>query len=373
MSVKCDFLVIGGGIAGSSAGYYFADLGKTIVLEREDVPGYHSTGRSVAIYRETHGTKTVAALSRGSYNFFKNPPSKYTDHSLISPRGVLFTGREDAQPEIDAILEIAGDHTTSVVLDYKGACELVPFLQPEFAQLNLYEPDAGEIDVAELHRVWQRGLKDKGGSLITKAEVHEVSKKGDVWHVRAGKEMYEARTLINAAGAWADELATMAGLKPVGLVPKRRTVITVDLPKEYHGHIYPMTIALDDSFYFKSEHGTALVSPMDETPMPPSDVQPDDIDIATAAWLFEQHTGIEVKNIKTRWAGLRVFTPWYDPVAAKDPDDDSFIWLVGQGGYGIKTCDAMARSAVSIYQNNELPDDLKADGLKPEEIGKRTG
>lgn len=361
--ITCDFLIIGAGIAGSSAGYHFADLGKTIILEREDVPGYHSTGRSAAIFRETHGSKTICALSRASFDFFNAPPSDLTDVPILSDRGILFTGGDDEDRAIEEIEHIVGQGGTVERCGADKAQELVPFLKPEFAQNNLYEPSAKEIDVAALHQIWLRGFKKKGGELITKAEVFDVQFGDGVWRVKAGGERYQAKTLINAAGGWADELAKLAGVKPVGLVPKRRTIITVDLPAEYHGHLYPMVISLDDSFYFKTEHGTALASPMDETPISPCDVQPEDIDIATAAYLFEQRTGIPVQNIKNRWAGLRVFTPKGEPVVCRAPDNENFIWLAGQGGYGIKTCDAMARSAVSMFERNDLPEDVKAQGL----------
>lgn len=366
--ITCDFLIIGAGIAGSSAGYHFAGLGKTIILEREDVPGYHSTGRSAAIYRETHGSKTICSLSRASFAFFNNPPADLADVPILSDRGILFTGGDDEERAITEIEHIVGQGGTVERCGADKARELVPFLKPEFAQNNLYEPSAKEIDVAALHQIWLRGFKKKGGTLITKAEVYELSFDKGVWTVKAGDEIYQAKTLINAAGGWGDELAKLAGIKPVGLVPKRRTIITADLPPEYHGALYPMVISLDDSFYFKTEHGTALVSPMDETPIAPCDVQPEDIDIATAAYLFEQRTGISVAQIKNRWAGLRVFTPSGEPVVCRAPENENFIWIVGQGGYGIKTCDAMARCAVSMFEKNDLPEDVKSQGLSAADV-----
>lgn len=368
MSITCDFLIIGGGIAGSSAGYYFADLGKTVVLEAEDQPGYHSTGRSAAIYRETHGTKTICGLSRASHSFFLNPPSDLTDVPILSDRGILFTGGTDQEAAIQEIEHIVDQGGTVERCDYERARELVPFLTPAYAQNNLYEPAAKEMDVAALHQVWLRGLKKKGGTLAVKERAEAIIYKDGVWHVTTNKNTYEAGLFVNAAGAWGDEVAEMAGVKPLGIIPKRRTIITADLPSEYHGRIYPMVISLDDTLYFKNEHGTILISPMDETPMPPCDVQPDDMDIATAAWLFEERTGIKVTKINNRWAGLRVFTPWGDPVAARAPENDQFIWLAGQGGYGIKTCDAMARSAVSIYQSGDLPADVRDAGLTASDV-----
>ena len=364
MSVKTDFLVIGGGIAGASAGYHLAAHGKTIVLEQESQPGYHSTGRSAAIFSEYHGPRVVCQLARASYGFFNTPPEGFSATPILVDRGMMFIGAADQKGVGDAML-LPENNTPTLLnaISSDEALKLVPFLKPEQVEVAIHYPSAREIDVAALHGGWIRGVKARGGDVVTSAKVESIVRHANGWTVKTKSETYEAGVVVNAAGAWADEVGAMAGLKRMGLVPKRRTVITVDLPPEHAKRSHPMVIFLDSQFYFKTEAGAVLASPMDTTAVDPHDVQPEDIDKATAAWLLEERTTLKVPRIKSSWAGLRSFLPDDVPVIARDPDAPNFIWLAGQGGYGIKTCDAMARCAVGIALNDDFPDDVKAIGL----------
>lgn len=364
MSTKSDFLVIGAGIAGASAGYYLSCHGKTVVLEKETQPGYHSTGRSAALFSEHHGPKIICRLARCSHPFLDNPPDGFTNTPLLTDRGVLFVGKSHEHEKARELL--SGDDAIAPPLQAVNTAQtlsLVPFLHKAHAEIGVFYPAAKEIDVAALHQGFLRGIKSNGGEVSTDSNVIAVTRLGNAWRVKTQKDVFETGMIINAAGAWADEIAAMAGLEKIGLVPKRRTIITVGLPAAHQNKHYPMVISLDQKFYFKTETGSLLASPMDTTPVPPQDAQPEEIDIATAAFLLEERTTLKADKINNSWAGLRTFLPDDAPAVGKDPGAENFIWLAGQGGYGIKTSEAAARCAVSLSLTNDLPQDVKAMGI----------
>ena len=231
MATKVDFLVIGGGIAGAAAAYYFAPHGKTTVLEMESQPGYHSTGRSAAIFSEYHGPQLVCQLARAGFDFYRNPPAGFSDTPILTERGMLFIGTRSDSAKAAEMLQASRSRPALLQsLTSAEALALVPFLRPAQAALAVAYPAAQEIDVAALHHGHLRGLKKRGGALITSAQVLQISRQGQAWQVRTASDVFDAGTVINAAGAWADLIGEMAGLQKLGLVPKRRTVITVDLP-----------------------------------------------------------------------------------------------------------------------------------------------
>jgi D-arginine dehydrogenase len=370
MATIVEFLIIGGGIAGASAAYYFAPHGKTVMLEMESQPGYHSTGRSAAIFSEYHGPELICQLARASHDLYKNPPEEFADTPILSDRGMLFVGtHEDTEKSREMLEASLGRAATLQSLAAAEALKLVPFLNPDHAVVAISYPGAQEMDVAALHNGYLRGLKSRGARLLTNAAAIQISRQANTWLVSTAREVFEAGTIINAAGAWADQVAGLAGLQMLGLVPKRRTVMTVDLPSDYANQLYPMVISLDQKFYFKTETGSLMASPMDTTPVAAQDVQPEEIDIAGAAWLLQERTSLKVHRIKRSWAGLRSFLPDDAPVVARDPQAENFIWLAGQGGYGIKTCDAMGRCAVSIALTGDLPPDIKRLGITREQLG----
>ncbi len=372
MATKVDFLVIGGGIAGAAAAYYFAPHGKTVVLEMESQPGYHSTGRSAAIFSEYHGPKLVCQLARASHAFYEQPPDGFTDTPILSERGMLFVGSQsEAAKGRDMLTAAASRPAQLQSLTASDALALLPFLQPEHAAVAVSYPGAQEMDVAALHQGYLRGLKRRAATLVCNAPVRQISRQGRCWRVHTAQAVYEAAIVVNAAGAWADPVAAMAGLQPLGLVPKRRTVISVALPAAYQNRRYPMLISLDQKFYCKTEGASLLASPMDTTRLAPQDVRPEEEDIARAAWLLEQRTTLRVQRIINCWAGLRTFLPDDAPVVARDPQADNFIWLAGQGGYGIKTSDALGRCAVAMALTGDLPAQIKDAGITANSLDAR--
>jgi D-arginine dehydrogenase len=228
----------------------------------------------------------------------------------------------------------------------------------------MYEPEAMDIDVHALHQGFLRGLKARGGRIVTDAEAHGIARAAGAWRVATPRGEFAAPILVNAAGAWADEVARLAGVPTIGLVPKRRTAFTIEPPAGMAIADWPLVVDVAESFYFKPESGRLLVSPADETPMPPCDVQPEEIDIAGAAARLEAATSIRVSRIVRKWAGLRSFVADKTPVVGFAPGADGFFWLAGQGGYGIQTAPAMGHLAAALVDGEEVPADLAGFGVE---------
>lgn len=356
-----DFVIVGGGIAGSSVGAELAPFGATIVVEREAQPGYHSTGRSAAIYSSLYGPPLVRALTRASRAFLEQPPSGFADTPILGPRGVLFVGPADARHALEMMRADPEFDACARVLAAEAAVSLVPILRTENAAVAVHEPEATDIDVHALHAGYLRLFRARGGRIMCNANIQAIEHVGQTWRIHTDVEPIAARVLINAAGAWADEVAALAGVAPLGMAPLRRTAVLIDAPAQSIGS-WPVVASLHGDLYFKPDAGKLLLSPMDETPTAAGDVQPDELDVAIAIDRFEGMTNISVRRVTHRWAGLRTFTSDRMPVAGFEPTS-SFFWLAGQGGYGIQTAPAMARAAAALVRVGELPADLREQGI----------
>jgi D-arginine dehydrogenase len=365
----CDFLVIGAGISGAAAAYELAALGTVVVLEAESVPGHHSTGRSAALYTKNFGSATVRAFNRASLPFLSAPPPGFAEHPLLTQRGVLTIGKAEQRAEIDALLEIGSADGSIVELSPPQALELAPLLRPEAVTFAAYEAGVMDMDVAAIHQGFLRGLKARGGIVVCDAGVAALERRDGAWQARTPAGAFAAPVIVNAAGAWADKLAAMAGARPVGLVPKRRTAIVVDLPAGMDSRGWPAFDEAGYGCYCKPETGRVLASPADETPVEPGDVWPEDIDVAIIADWLERHTLIPVRRIAQKWAGLRSFVADDSPVCGFDSAADGFFWLCGQGGYGIMMAEALGRTTAHLIAKGELPEDVKAAGVTAADIG----
>ncbi len=364
------FAIIGAGIAGTSLAYRLAEaLGSAddiVLLEREDQPGYHSTGRSAAVYTETYGPPVIRALTAGSRALFDNPPDGFATHPLLHPLGVLLIGREEAQAQAEKIYEECRALTPNVQLfEPAEISKLVSVLRPEWTTIGVYEPDAMSMDVAAIHQGYLRGFRAMGGNIITDADVFEIVQANGRWALTTRAGVVQCHVVINASGAWADEVAIKSGLAALGLTPKRRTALVFQGPDNVDTSGWPLVNDVEETFYFKPDAGRILASPEEATPMPPCDVQPDEYDIAVTVDRIQQATTMQITQIENKWAGLRSFFDDGVPTLGFDERTDGFFWLAGQGGYGITTSDAMARLATSQLLGRDMPIDLIDLGVDP--------
>ena len=363
-----DILIIGGGIAGASAAYSLTQRGRQVtLLEAEHHCGMHTTGRSAALFIEGYGNAAIRAFTRASRSFFTTPPSGFCEGPLLSPRGVLVVGAAGQGNEMDALL--AETAAASVVpmeqIDAAAARAIVPVLREDYVAHALLDRAAMDIDVDALHQGFLRGMRRNGGTIITDARVDRIDRVGGTWRVSTKAGVFEAAILVNAAGAWADQIATLAGVAPLGLVPKRRTALLVDAPPDSRISGWPGVIDVSETFYFKPSSGKLLLSPADETPSEPGDAQPDEMDIAIAVDRVQQAADIPVRHVARSWAGLRSFFPDKTPAVGWDSDVPDFFWLAGQGGYGIQTAPALGETTAAIIEGKPLPEGFADEGADP--------
>ncbi len=365
-----DFLVIGGGMAGASAAAHLSKLGSVALLERESQVGYHSTGRSAALFSTIYGNAAVRALTRASQAFLFESPDWFTPTPLVSPRPTLFFATQAQTEALTAFRSDADIAANTRRLDVAQARELVPAFRPDYLGGAVLEPGSADIDVAALHQGYVRHAKRAGATIVLDAEASFIERIGERWVVQTRHGRYAATIIINAAGAWGDEVARMAGARPVGLRPLRRTAMLIDAPRGLASAGWPAAIAIDESFYFKPDGGRLLLSPADEEPSAPCDAQPEDLEVAIAVDRFEQASGARVDKVWHRWAGLRVFSADRTPVVGFDPVAEGFFWLVGQGGYGIQSAEALGRLTAALACGDVVPPDLAAAGVVAEHLAR---
>jgi D-arginine dehydrogenase len=338
MTETCDILVIGAGIAGASAAYELSADAHVVVLEQESQPGYHTTGRSAALFTETYGNLTIRTLTSAGRAFFQAPPAEFGEHPLLTPRGTLLTARADQIGALEAALAQTPTTVEPVRrIDAAEAIALNPALNPDYIAAAIYEPAARDIDVHALHGGYLRALRQRGGRLVTGAGVQALSRDGGTWVAGTRAGNFAAPIVVNAAGAWCDEVAGLAGVRPCGLVPKRRTVFTFDAPDGLDISAWPATIDIDEQF--------------------------EELDVALGIDRIEKATNLTVRRLVNKWAGLRSFVADKTPVVGFDPQADGFFWLAGQGGYGIQTSPALSRAVAALITTGDLPAELTARGL----------
>lgn len=363
-----DFVIIGGGIAGASAAFELAAYGKTIVVEREQIADYHTTGRSAALLTEAWEHGVVRSLTSASRPFLEEPPEGFTDYPLLSPLPVLLIGRDDQRR---AIAELAHDAVAIAGIELLDEADVVtacPVLRPGYVAAAVLEPSSMEIDVHGLHQGFLRGLRRRRGEVRVDAEVTEMRRTRDGWIVRAGESTISAGVVVNAAGAWADVVAELAGVEQIGLVPFRRTAFAFPAPDDVDTRLLPMVVDVDEQFYFKPETGQFMGSLAEATPMEPHDVRPEEIDVALAIDRIQAATTLEIRHVTRTWAGLRSFVADRHPVVGMDREQPGFFWLAGQGGFGIMTSPAMGSLTAGLIVNGRVPDSLGAAGVDPAEI-----
>ena len=350
--------MVGGGIAGLSAASALARHAKVTVLEAEAAVGYHSSGRSATMLHYALGDPLVRALTLASRGFFEIPPPDFTDVPLGHRMPVLIHAREDELAALEQLEAAIAPFAQMERVDEAGILELCPAVRTGEggAVAGLVDRNGIRLDTHALLQGHVRALRQKGGEIVTDARATKVERAGEVWTVTTERgDNFAAPILVNAAGSWADAVATLAGIRPIGFAPLRRTIVTFDAPEGTDLSGWPFAKTVGDELYFAPESGRLFASPMDEVPTDPCDAQPDEYEVALAAHRIEERTFMKVGRIHSRWAGLRTFAPDRHPVLGFDQQAKDFFWLAGQGGYGLQTSPAVARIVESLIAGTPWP------------------
>ena len=364
-----DFVVIGAGISGAAAAFELALHGTVAMIEAESSPGYHSTGRSAALFTPNYGSNPVRILNQISANFFKSPPDNFCESNLLTPRGCLYVALPGKETKLEEeFSEKAANGHNVEFMTASQALNRAPVLRTQNVGSAVYEPDVMDIDVATLHQGFLRGFKKRGGTILCNKRVCRIEHTSTGWEVLAEDTVIGGGVIVNAAGAWADEVGALAGALPIGLVPKRRTVIIVEPPKSIGLSDLPCVGFWGAKPYFQPEVDNILACLGDQTPVKAQDIRPDEMDIALLVDWLERMTKIKVSRIGHSWAGLRSFVSDESPVVGFDPQIPDFFWLAGQGGYGIMMSPTLGQVTAELIIKGKLPSDLIELGLRELDI-----
>jgi D-arginine dehydrogenase len=361
-----EVVVVGAGIAGAAAAWALAADRRVLLLERESQPGYHTTGRSAALLTPYYGNALVRRLNLAGAAFYRAPPEGFAEQPVLAPRGALYIGREEQAALIDReVAQARALGGTAERLDATGARALVPRLRPEAAAHAWLDPEAADMDVGAILQGFLRLFRRRGGTVRTDAEALGLARVDGGWRVATRAGMVVAPVLVDAAGAWADSVAGLAGLAPLGIQPLRRTAILIEPPAGSDIRRWPAVADVAETFYFKPDAGKLLCSPADETPSDPLDAWADELDVAICVERVQAALEVEVRRIDHSWAGLRCFAPDRTPVVGFDPRAEGFFWLAGLGGYGIMMAPALAVITAHLVAGAALPEGLERTGFDP--------
>jgi D-arginine dehydrogenase len=357
-------VVIGGGIAGVAAAAHLAPHGTVTILEMESTLAFHTTGRSAAMLTASYGGLAAGPLARASRAFLENPPEGSADSPFLARRGALWIADHDQAPLLADRADLGRRLGADLeMLDAGQALELVPVLNRERLAGGLLDPEAADLDVAALHQAFVRLARREDTTILTSSPVTEIDHTATGWRVRADRTTLECDAVVNAAGAWGDQVAALAGIAPVGLTPMRRTAFMVPGDDSY-SH-WPLVDDIEDGFYFKSDGTQILCSLAEENPDAPGDPRPRPEDVALAIERINGATGLAIRTVSSQWVGLRTFAPDREMVIGEEPSAPGFFWLVGQGGTGIMTSPAYGELVASQVLRMPLPRSMTAAGVDP--------
>ncbi len=364
-STDFDTIVIGAGIVGASVAFHAAAQQHVLLLEGEAAAGYHTTGRSAALFAESYGPPAVRCLTRASRAFFLQPPAGFAQTPLLTRRGVLLPGSEAQREQARSYFDtLRAEGAQAQWLEGLAVQALVPVLRPEAAAVAVYEPDAFDIDVDAVLQGYLRGARAHGAQLLFNAAVAGIARVGQRWVVTTQDgRVFRANCIVNAAGAWVDQVAALAGLPPIGIEPRRRSAFVFAAPDGLRCEAWPAVVAIDESWYFKPEAGLLLGSPANADPDRPHDVVPEEMDIALGIHAIEQATTLTIRRPHRTWAGLRCFVADGEPVCGFDPGAPDFFWAAALGGYGIQSSPAFGRLCAALLQRQAVPADIAAQRL----------
>lgn len=348
-----DIAIIGSGIAGAGLASQFTDAKRICIIETEKQAGFHSTSRSAAMFIKGYGNQPIRHLTELSEPYYKSPEKLFTNQTLLSPRGQLIICEPGEEQKWQQELQFS--HCVSHISKEK-AHELVPLLKKDRIIDAVYDDQAADIDVDVIHQSALKQFKNQGGHLILNSEVRSLNQEGKGWTITTASHTITANIIINAAGAWADNIASLAGAKPCQLQPMRRSVAIVNGPEQHDFSHWPLFATMAEKWYARPQSGKLLISPAEEEPVDAHDAYPEDIVIAQALYDFEQSVDLSIKRIEHQWAGLRTFAPDRTPVVGFDPSIENFFWLAGQGGYGIQTAPALSKLAFDLIQQTPIND-----------------
>jgi D-arginine dehydrogenase len=359
-----DFVVIGGGIAGASAAAHLSGDASVLLLERETTMAYHTSGRSAAMLVENYGSAGARPLVKAARPFLEEPPEGSVDAPLLSPRAILWVSPVGGTSHLEEIAEEGrANGANARLLDSGSVVEMAPIMRPDWVGGGLFEESGADIDVAGLHQAYVRIARGNGAELRTKSPVSAIERDGSGWKVAAGDDTITCGAIVDAAGAWGDLVARMAGVEPIGLQPMRRTAFMV--PGRENATRWPMIVEADERWYLKPDGVQFLCSLAEETPSDPMDARPRMEDVALAIERINEATNLEIRTVNSQWAGLRTFAPDRDLVIGEDPTAPGFFWLVGQGGIGIQTSPAYGALLEALALGKPLPTALTAAGVDP--------
>jgi D-arginine dehydrogenase len=365
MTNSADIIVIGSGIAGASAAAHLAATHRVLILEMEERPGYHSTGRSAAAFEPNYGPSSIRALTRAAADFYWSPPTDFVETPILTKRETVFV----APPEQEATFEkLMRESVGLEEIPVATACAKHPLLRRDYIRRAVLDPGTADIDVDLLHQGYLRLFRARGGELVCNAPVESLSRSNGTWTASTKAGAFSSPVIVNAAGAWGGEIGRRAGLKSIGLQPKRRSIAVIPGPESYDFMSWPLIGDVGETWYCKPQSGKLLVSPADATPVDPHDAYADDMTLAEGIARFQEAVDMEVTRVERTWGGLRSFLADGSPVCGYDPQADGFFWLVGQGGYGIQTAPALSRLAAALVRKEEPPADILAEGLNLAEI-----
>ncbi|MFT2213660.1 NAD(P)/FAD-dependent oxidoreductase [Rhizobium giardinii] len=364
-----DVAIIGGGIAGLSLAYFLSPHRSVVVLERETALGYHSTGRSAAELVLRYNADEVCALATIAKDFFDNPPDGFSDIPLLKQRGGVMVANPQKAARLAEVFRAGLAFTPELEpLEEEELLQRAPILKPGYAAAAFYDPNFWDIEVESLLQGYVKGARRCGAEIRERHDVISARHDGSAWVIETSSGTVRARIAVDAAGGWADPMAEIFGVKALGIVPHRRTAITVDLPEGIDTSCLPAINEIDEDFYMKPDAGRLLASPADATPCEPGDVQPEEIDIAWAAHYVEEATIVPVRRVAKSWAGMRSFSPDMLPVVGPAADRPDFFWLAGQGGYGILTSPALGALAASLLTGGAQPEGFEVQALDPQQF-----
>jgi D-arginine dehydrogenase len=365
VSQTADIIIIGAGIAGASVAAHLARDHEVVMLEMEERPGYHSTGRSAATYEPNYGPSSIRSLTRASRGFFEAPPQGFAGSALVSPRQTIFVVPEHQQSEAEALLKTGVEFSPISVAE---ARRQFPPLREAYVREALLDATTADIDVDLLHQGFLRLIKAQGGEIVCKAEAQNIIRRDGAWQVATPLGVFSGPILINAAGAWGDVIAGKAGLPPVGLQPKRRSMAVVPVDTDMNVMDWSFVGDVGETWYAKPSGGKLLVSPAEADPVAPHDAYADDMTLAEGIARFQEAVDIEVTHLAGSWGGLRSFAPDGNPVCGFDTRAEGFFWLIGQGGYGIQTSPALGELAAALVRHKTVPAHIEREGLRLPDI-----